>query len=48
MAKIILEQVTKLLMGDGIAVSDVSLEIADGEFIVLVGSPAAASPQLSV
>ncbi len=32
-----LEQVTKLYGGDVLAVNDVSLEIADGEFMVLVG-----------
>jgi multiple sugar transport system ATP-binding protein len=36
-AKIVLEQVTKLFKGDVIAVNDVSLDIADGEFMVLVG-----------
>jgi multiple sugar transport system ATP-binding protein len=37
MAAIRLENVTKLFSGDVAAVNDVSLEIADGEFLVLVG-----------
>jgi len=37
MAEIHLENVTKLFPGDVAAVDDVSLEIADGEFLVLVG-----------
>jgi multiple sugar transport system ATP-binding protein len=37
MAGIELERVTKVFAGDVAAVDDVSLEIADGEFIVLVG-----------
>jgi multiple sugar transport system ATP-binding protein len=37
MAKIILEGVTKVFGTDVIAVNDVSLEIGDGEFMVLVG-----------
>ena len=36
-AKIVLEDVTKIFDGDVVAVSDLSLEIADGEFMVLVG-----------
>ena len=32
-----LERVTKVYDGDVLAVDDVSLEVADGEFIVLVG-----------
>ncbi|MGZ8593818.1 MAG: ATP-binding cassette domain-containing protein, partial [Actinomycetota bacterium] len=37
MAEIVLDDVTKVY-GDGVpAVSDLSLEIRDGEFIVLVG-----------
>jgi multiple sugar transport system ATP-binding protein len=36
-AKIVLDRVTKLFKDDVIAVDDVSLEIADGEFMVLVG-----------
>src|SRR5215211_517203 len=36
MAEIALERLTKAF-GDVVAVDDVSLEIADGEFIVLVG-----------
>jgi multiple sugar transport system ATP-binding protein len=37
MAQIQLENVTKVFSGDVVAVDDVSLEIEDGEFIVLVG-----------
>ncbi len=37
MAKIILDGVTKVFGNDVIAVNDVSLEIGDGEFMVLVG-----------
>jgi multiple sugar transport system ATP-binding protein len=37
MARIILDQITKLFADDVVAVDDVSLEIADGEFMVLVG-----------
>jgi multiple sugar transport system ATP-binding protein len=37
MAEIKLENVTKVYPGEVVAVDDVSLEIADGEFIVLVG-----------
>ena len=37
MARIVLEHVTKLFDPDVVAVNDLSLEIADGEFIVLVG-----------
>ena len=37
MAKIVLEHVTKLFDPDVVAVNDLSLDIADGEFIVLVG-----------
>ena len=37
MAKIVLEGVTKVFGGDVVAVNDVSLEIGDGEFMVLVG-----------
>ncbi|HEX5949517.1 MAG TPA: sn-glycerol-3-phosphate ABC transporter ATP-binding protein UgpC [Actinomycetota bacterium] len=37
MAKIVLDGVTKIFDGDVVAVSDLSLEIADGEFMVLVG-----------
>jgi len=37
MAKIVLENVSKVFGSDVIAVNDVSLEIADGEFMVLVG-----------
>jgi multiple sugar transport system ATP-binding protein len=36
-AGIVLEKVTKIFDGDVVAVSDVSLEIGDGEFMVLVG-----------
>ncbi|RQH02566.1 ABC transporter ATP-binding protein [Natrarchaeobius oligotrophus] len=37
MASISLENVTKIFSGDVVAVDDVSLEISDGEFVVLVG-----------
>src|SRR5919199_5640060 len=37
MAKIVLDHVSKVFGSDVIAVNDVSLEIRDGEFIVLVG-----------
>ena len=37
MAKIVLEGVTKVFGSDVVAVNDVSLEIGDGEFMVLVG-----------
>jgi multiple sugar transport system ATP-binding protein len=37
MSRIVLDRITKLFGDDVIAVDDVSLEIADGEFMVLVG-----------
>ncbi len=37
MAKIVLDHVTKVFGSDVVAVNDVSLEIRDGEFLVLVG-----------
>ena len=37
MAKIVLDQVSKVFGNEVIAVNDVSLEIGDGEFMVLVG-----------
>jgi multiple sugar transport system ATP-binding protein len=37
MAEIVLENVTKVFPGDVVALDDVSLTIADGEFIALVG-----------
>jgi multiple sugar transport system ATP-binding protein len=37
MARIVLDHVTKVFGTDVVAVNDVSLEIADGEFMVLVG-----------
>src|SRR2546422_8156293 len=37
MAKIVLEHVTKVFGSDVVAVNDVSLEIGDGQFMVLVG-----------
>jgi phosphate transport system ATP-binding protein len=37
MAKIVLDHISKVFGNDVIAVDDVSLEIADGEFMVLVG-----------
>ena len=43
MSEIRLEQVGKVYDGDVRAVDDVSLTIESGEFMVLVGPPAAAS-----
>jgi len=37
MARIVLDHITKLFGNDVVAVDDVSVEIADGEFMVLVG-----------
>ena len=37
MAGIVLDRVTKVFGADVVAVDDVSLEIGDGEFMVLVG-----------
>ena len=37
MARIVLDHVTKMFAGEVVAVNDVSLEIGDGEFMVLVG-----------
>src|ERR687886_1740089 len=37
MAKIVLDGITKVFGADVVAVDDVSLEIEDGEFMVLVG-----------
>src|SRR3982074_1418876 len=37
MAEIVLDKVTKRYPGGGLAVSDVDIEIADGEFVILVG-----------
>jgi len=37
MSRIVLDRITKLFAEDVVAVDDVSLEIADGEFMVLVG-----------
>ena len=37
MAEIVLEQVTKRYPDGALAVKDVNLEIADGEFVILVG-----------
>ena len=45
MAKIVLDGVTKVFGNEVVAVDDVSLEIGDGEFMVLVGPPDAASPR---
>jgi sn-glycerol 3-phosphate transport system ATP-binding protein len=38
MPGVILEEVTKIFSGDTVAVDHLSLEIADGEFMILVGS----------
>jgi multiple sugar transport system ATP-binding protein len=45
MAKIVLDGVSKVFGSDVIAVNNVSLEIGDGEFMVLVGPSGAASPR---
>jgi multiple sugar transport system ATP-binding protein len=37
MAEIVLEKVSKVFGNDVVAVDDVSLQIGDGEFMVLVG-----------
>src|SRR6187399_3430296 len=37
MAEIALRSITKVFSGDVVAIDDVSLEIADGEFMALVG-----------
>lgn len=37
MATIVLDHVTKVFPGEVVAVNDLSLEIRDGEFMVLVG-----------
>ncbi|MHC4331575.1 MAG: ATP-binding cassette domain-containing protein, partial [Planctomycetota bacterium] len=37
MARILLENVTKVFDGEVAAVSDFNLEVADGEFMVIVG-----------
>jgi multiple sugar transport system ATP-binding protein len=37
MADIVLERVSKVFGNDVVAVNDVSLQIGDGEFMVLVG-----------
>ncbi len=37
MSRIVLDRISKLFGDDVVAVDDVSLEIADGEFMVLVG-----------
>ena len=37
MARILLDEVTKVFGSDVVAVNRVSIEIADGEFMVLVG-----------
>ena len=46
MGKIVLDGVTKVFGGGVIAVDDVSLEIEDGEFMVLVGPSGAGSPPI--
>ena len=43
MAEIVLEGVTKRYPDGSLAVRDVNLDIADGEFVILVGPPGAAS-----
>ena len=37
MARVLLENITKIFPGDVVAVKDINLEIADREFLVLVG-----------
>jgi multiple sugar transport system ATP-binding protein len=37
MARVVLDHVTKVFGSDVVAVDDVSLEVRDGEFMVLVG-----------
>ena len=37
MAEIVLEHLTKRFPDGALAVNDVSLDIADGEFVILVG-----------
>lgn len=44
MAEIVLEGITKRYPDGAVAVRDVNLAIADGEFVILVGPRAAASP----
>ena len=44
MAEIVLENVTKRYPDGALAV-DVNLDIADGEFVILVGPSAAESPR---
>jgi len=43
MAEIVLDHVTKRFPDGALAVDDVNLTIADGEFVILVGHPAAVS-----
>jgi ABC-type sugar transport system ATPase subunit len=45
MAEVTLEGVGKTYRGGAAAVSDVTLAVRDGEFVVLVGPRAAASPR---
>jgi multiple sugar transport system ATP-binding protein len=44
MAQVSLRKIVKMYEGDVQAVKGIDLEIADHEFVVLVGPPAAASP----
>jgi multiple sugar transport system ATP-binding protein len=46
-AEIVLDHVVKRYPDGALAVDDFNLEIADGEFIILVGRPAAGSPPRS-
>ena len=48
MASLSLRGIYKRYPGGVVAVSDFTMNIKDKEFIVLVGLPAAVSPQLSV
>jgi len=47
MGSIDLNDVSKVYGDDLLAVDEVSLSIEDGEFVVLVGPPGAASPRSS-
>jgi multiple sugar transport system ATP-binding protein len=43
-AEIVLDHVTKRFPDGALAVDDISLDIADGEFVILVALRAAGSP----
>ena len=44
MAEVVFDHVTKVFPGGTIAVEDLSLEVADGEFLILVGPAGAGRP----